>query len=91
MSGHPAPADSITFNAVPNDIWQNDPRINDLRTKRDEYVTALTRKTDKQLEKMLDTIQAQIGMAYKQRNEHGLAILQEEEDQVIEARSRKLD
>lgn len=64
----------------------NDPRILDAITHADEYIAYLQTLPDKQLQKKLGIIRAQQQLAWKQKNERALDLLEVWERQVIEAR-----
>lgn len=69
----------------------NEMNLTDLQNNRTRYVKRLVRKSDYRLCKKLDLVREQIKIAYETKNDSALAILQEAEDQIIEARQRKFD
>lgn len=65
--------------------------LTDLQKNRKKYVKQLIRKSDYRLCKKLDFVREQIAIAYKQQNDRAILVLQEAEDQIIEARQIKFD
>lgn len=63
-----------------------DPRITDAIENADKYIAYLQTLPDKQLQKKLGIIRAQQQLAWKQKNERALDLLEIWERQVIEAR-----
>ena len=66
-------------------------KLTEAITKADKFIKQMGQFDDKRLQKHLDLFREQMNMAYKKNDAEGVALLNEYERQVIEARVAKLD